>query len=95
MKKVRTAILNGIKYDLSLYKNLDGLCTNPRPKSEADKRPLLCLPDGLRHDRGSLENLLHELLHACGWSSTEAKVEMTARDLSKVLWRLMEFRKGV
>lgn len=35
-----------------------------------------------------LEITLHELLHACHWDLDEQAVDETAKNLSKVLWRL-------
>lgn len=39
-------------------------------------------------DEEKLEVIIHELLHGCGWWLDEEWIEMTALDVSRILWRL-------
>ena len=41
-------------------------------------------------ERQLLEVIIHEGLHACQWQLSEESVTETARDISRLLWRLVK-----
>jgi len=83
MEKVKTATFNGRKYNIILD-DLDGNC-------DTDDKYWLIVERDL-NTRIGLETTIHEALHACCWSASEEKVEMTAKDIARFLWRL-KFRR--
>jgi len=86
MGPVKTNSFNGVKYDIKVYdpnkEKIDGLCDSPIGNS----RTLRIFAD--MNTRRGLETCIHEALHACFWAKTEDKVEQTARDIARLLWRL-------
>lgn len=60
----------------------DGECDAPHVKGKKLKAPL---ESKTRH---ALDTIIHEALHACVWSLADEDVSETARDISKLLWRL-------
>ena len=76
------AYISGKHYTIDTGR-ADGYCDDP----SKDGRQIL-IPNSVRNTQRSLEVLIHEVLHASQWSASEAKVERTARDLSRILWRL-------
>lgn len=83
MQKVKTATFNGRLYHL-IFEDLDG-------NADTDDKYWLIVERDL-NKRIGLETVIHESLHACSWKSTEQKVEKTAKDIARFLWRL-GFRK--
>jgi len=79
MKKVRTHTFNNTKYHIILD-DLDGNC-------DTDNKFWLIIERDL-NTRIGLETAIHEALHACDWAAHENKVEMTAKDIARFLWRL-------
>jgi len=79
MKEVKTATFNGRKYHI-IIDALDG-------NVDTDDKYWLIIERDLNHKIG-LETAIHEALHACSWATQEGKVEMTARDIARFLWRL-------
>ena len=63
-------------------KDRDGECDDPSTKGRAIR-----ISQNLS-EKDELETLIHEMLHACAWFLTEEFVTRTARDISKVLWKL-------
>ena len=86
MQQVKTHSFNGIRYDIKIYDpndaRIDGLCDPPTGSGQA----LRIFTD--IETRKGLETCIHEALHACYWAKTEDKVEQTARDVARLLWRL-------
>ena len=80
MAKVKTATFNGRKYQITVEK-LDGMCDTYKKEQE-----LVILAD--LNTRTGLETAIHESLHACSWSKTEDLVAVTAKDISRFLWRV-------
>ena len=79
MSEVKTHTFNGKKYHIMLC-DLDG-------NTDTDYKLWLIVERDLKKKIG-LETTIHEALHACCWRSTEQKVENTARDIARFLWRL-------
>jgi hypothetical protein len=75
----KTHTFCGKKYQLIL-EELDGVCA-------VDGENWLIAVRDLK-TRVGLETLIHEMLHACDWSVAEEKVEQTAKDMARLLWRL-------
>ena len=84
---MKTATFNGVRYDIDL-EGMDASCEAPLKKTRLKGRPSICLVHGIKKDEYTLECLIHEALHACKWGATEKKVENTAKDISRFLWRL-------
>lgn len=86
MGPVKTNKFNGINYDIKIYdpnkEKIDGLCDSP-----ISNVPTLRVFADMTTRKG-LETCIHEALHACFWAKTEDKVEQTARDVARLLWRL-------
>ena len=94
MRKVRTHKFNGVKYEIdvegfkgqTIPKRIEMPCiTIARPEVTMTES----LPYGEdKHARLMLITLLHECLHASNWEKSEKKVDRTAVDIGKLLWRL-------
>ena len=80
---MKTAKFNGVRYEIDL-EPIHGICDHPENKG----LPCIRITNGFRPTQGTLELLIHEALHACNWHASEDKVEMTARDIARFLWRL-------
>ena len=80
---IRTAKFNGITYKIDISDPIDGLTDSPKPGG----RPTLSVFTDLGTRKG-LRIACHEALHACSFSTSEEKVDSTARDLARFLWRL-------
>jgi len=76
---VKTATFNGRKYKIILDA-LDGNC-------DTDDYYWLIIERDLS-TRIGLETVIHEALHACDWRAKENKVEITAKEIARFLWRL-------
>jgi hypothetical protein len=76
---VKTATFNGRRYRI-IVAELDGNC-------DTDDHYWLIIERDLNKKVG-LETAIHEALHACSWKTSEEKVESTARDIARFLWRL-------
>lgn len=76
---VKTHTFNGTKYHI-LFDEFDGICDTD------DKYWLVICPD--LETKYGLEVAIHEALHACNWKAKEDKVEITAKDIARFLWRL-------
>ncbi len=83
-RKVRQHTFCGVRYDIDIYNPYAATCDPPH--EEPCRR--IALTNGIKYDRETLELLIHESLHACNWPATEAKVEDTAHDIAKFLWRI-------
>ncbi len=79
---VRTATFNGVKYDIDLCGPIDGYCDQPH-----GGRPTLAITADLATSVG-LVSLIHEVLHASSFHSSEEVVDRTSTDLGRLLWRL-------
>jgi len=75
----KTHTFNGKKYYL-MFDELDGNC-------DTDDKYWMIVERDL-NKRVGLETAIHEALHACNWSASEEKVTQTARDISRLLWRI-------
>ena len=84
MEKVKTATFNGRVYHIILGE-LDG-------NADTDSKYWLIAERDLDTKVG-LETVIHEALHACNWHASEEKVDVTARDVARFLWRLGYRRK--
>lgn len=80
--KVKTATINGVKYDIDLCGPVDGLCDQP-----VGGRPSIRVMADMSTQAG-LITLIHEALHASCWSLHEATVDRTSKDIGRLLWRL-------
>jgi len=82
MKPVRTHTFNKHKY---------GIYTGPlKGVTDIGTRPSLSMlirTSGVS-ERTILNVTVHEALHACDWDKSEKKVDRTANDISRFLWRL-------
>lgn len=76
---IQTATFNGRRYKLIL-EELDG-------NTDTDYDLWLIVERDL-NKRVGLETAIHEALHACDWNAREKKVERTAKDIARFLWRL-------
>jgi hypothetical protein len=87
--KVRTHRFDGVLYDVDIDSNCAGYCDPPT----GNDRPCLHVGTNITTKKG-LEDLFHEMLHACHWRGHEGKVEQTAKDMASLVWRLgFRFRK--
>ena len=93
-RKIKTAMLNGVKYKLDLYAGFDGICTPPDGSCQQE----IALPHALSNTRNSLIALCHELLHTIEYSQPEAKIEYVGEAMGRYLWlrgwRLRDDAKG-
>ena len=80
---VKTHRFNGVTYDIDLDTDCDGYCEAPKPRGN----PCLYLAVPIDTKDG-MRKLMHEMLHACNWEKTEAKVEQAAEDMHRLMWRL-------
>lgn len=87
MRPVKTHIFNGNKYQVYVGP-LKGITS----VSKNSPLELNVRTDGVS-PRKLLEVLVHEALHAMNWDATEERVERTAKDVSRFLWRLDYRRK--
>lgn len=78
-KKIKTATFDGVPYHILLDK-LDGM-------ADTHSGYWLVIERDLDQKIG-LETIIHECLHACNWCVGEEKIEITARDIARFLWRL-------
>lgn len=78
---MKTHTFNGIKYDIVIDSNFDGLCENP------SSRPNLIVVADLK-TRAGLESLIHESMHACNYMKSEEAVTQVAYDIARFLWGL-------
>lgn len=74
-----------MKYHIILD-DLDGNC-------DTDTKFWIILERDLSKKVG-LETAIHEALHACSWKTEEEKVDITAKDIARFLWRLGYRLKG-
>lgn len=79
---VKTHTFRGRKYAVVNDERLHGYCTGPH-----HKRPHIFINPDLS-PKLLMEVVIHESLHACKWGATETDVDETARDLTRLLWRL-------
>jgi len=90
---VRTHRFNGVQYavDVEGFKGettkVLGLPRIAIARPEVTMTESLPYGDG-KHARLMLITLLHECLHASNWSASEKRVDRTAVDIGKLLWRL-------
>lgn len=77
MNLPKTHTFNGKKYHL-IFGDLDGNC-------DTDDKYWLVVERDLNTKVG-LETLIHESLHACRWRAKEEEVEITARDITRLIW---------
>jgi len=81
--KNKSYILNGKRYRIEFAKlrgKNNGYCDNPNSKSKKIRI------HERRASKRLLEDLLHEMLHACNWDAAEEWVTDTAHSLANVLW---------
>ena len=75
----KTHTFCGTKYYL-MFDELDGNC-------DTDDKYWMIVERDL-NKRVGLETAIHEALHAYNWSASEEKVSQTARDISRLLWKI-------
>lgn len=73
----------------NLSKANHGECDHPTKKGKEIR-----VREGIR-EQSTLETLIHEMLHAANWSLDEEFVTDSARDISRVLWKLGYRRTNV
>lgn len=83
MAKIKTATINGVKYDIDITGAIDGSCDYPRGGRPSIR---ICVDD-INTLRG-LETLIHEILHAVCWAKTEELTGKAAHDLARLIWRI-------
>jgi len=85
--KIQTHRFNRIRYKVYVdtLKGATDIGKHP-------ERTLLIRTDKVS-ERQLLGTAVHEALHACNWDASEKKVDRTAKDLSRFLWRLGYRRK--
>jgi len=88
MSKVRSHKFNGKKYFIDIDTDYAGFCETP-----VKKHPVIRIVNGLPYDEeeGAKEGLiyiLHECLHAEGWSKHEGTIKRTAEEIGNLMWRL-------
>ena len=87
MSEVQSHVFGGRKYVIDTEPFV-GWCDT------AKKRPLaIRFPSGLGYTREDLDTAIHESLHACFPSVGEKKIEQSAEDISRFLWRMGYRRK--
>lgn len=79
---IKTHTFNGVKYDIDIG-TCEGYCDEPNPK-----RPSLAILSDKPDSKHFLYLAVHEGMHACNWSKSEADVEQASKDLHNFLWRL-------
>lgn len=79
---MKTHIFNGVRYTINLSGEVDGVTDNPKKGP-----PTLMICTKLSSQMG-LETAIHEGLHACSFLQSEERVQQTAKDISRFLWRL-------
>lgn len=84
MRQVKTATFDGTRYKIEV-KPVLGLCDSPKTNPG---KPGIWVIKGLKNDKATLDTLIHEALHAANWSANHKKINQTAGDLSRFLWRL-------
>lgn len=84
MGNIKTHTFNGVKYRIVLEK-LDGFC-DIDCDTDKDRYWLIAQKD--LSTLSGLETVIHEALHACNWKATEDRVENTASDIARLLWRI-------
>jgi len=85
--RVRTATFDGVLYDIDMYEcKVDGLTdvTTQRPSIS------IMVPPGTRNE---LETIIHEGLEAEYCIRDHDDLERSAREISRLLWRLGYRRK--
>ena len=85
------AKFNGVKYRVDL-EPFDAICTPPKL---IDREAVILLPKGFKHNKYTLELLIHEAVHCSDWSLPEAAVERMGREIANMLWRLYDPRDEV
>lgn len=82
MKRIRTAEIMGRPWAI--------LWTHDMPEDrvgECEVSPGLIRIRPNLGQRGTLEVLIHEALHAANWAKSEAVVTRLSADLAEILWR--------
>ena len=79
--KIKTHTFNGKKFNIFIGE-LDGSISI---KNGATNEILISCD---LSKKIGLETAIHEALHACKWDSNETKVDKTASDIARFLWRL-------
>ena len=89
MKPVNSHHFNGVRYLIEIEPH-DGAC-DPPPGGRYE--PTLRIPGGVpygnrRGAQNALTTLVHEALHASGWSNRENTIDRASKDIARLLWRL-------
>lgn len=82
MSIVKTHKFGGRRYHIYMGKLYGSTMCSRRSELELLIRTDKC------SERNILDTTIHEALHACDWDKSEKKVERTAKDISRFLWRL-------
>jgi hypothetical protein len=88
VRNVRTHKFNGVKYNIDIDTDVEGVCDSPRGRT---KRWIQIFSD-LKDKRG-LILLIHESLHASDWLKSEEDVDRVSTEIGNFLWRLGYRRK--
>ena len=78
---LRTAMLNGHKYNFFFNGKVNGTCETHDTKDRHIS--IMTKP----RTRNELITLIHEMLHAENWDASEAKVTRVADEIGCALWR--------
>jgi hypothetical protein len=78
---IKTHKFCGIIHDIELETRL-GSCDQPQ-----GGKPTLYAPQDTGRPFLELDVLVHESLHACNWNASETRVDTTATDIARMLWR--------
>ena len=87
MNKPKTHTFNGQQHDLD-FETRQGYCDSPN-----GGKPTLYAPLDTGKPKMEMEILIHEMLHASNWYKAEHTVDRTAKDITRLLWRLGYRRK--
>ena len=85
---IKTHTFRGRKYNV-IIEHVDGICDKPTASSTLN----FILPDGPSNTKKFLESAIHESMHGCFPSMSEDSVSESAKDITRMLWRI-GFRLG-
>jgi hypothetical protein len=79
---VKTATLNGTKYEIYFCSDADGVCDyreGGKPTISIMAKP---------NTQKELRVIMHEILHSENWSKSEEIVDRVSDEMSRLVWRL-------
>ena len=80
---IKAHTFNGVTYDVHIGA-IDGMCDPPKQEGS----PNFIIAEEPKDTLKFLETLIHEAMHACHYSCQEERVELSARDIARLLRRM-------